>query len=420
VKEQEESKFKLYELILPESAENPVTDNITKAFLRDIIYDPGNRIIDQLFDGVEGVFWVDWREADENIIKMAAQIIGDNTLAPEWNEGALYVKFRGQLTKVPLNFEPGEQHITLATLDRAIGPDYEIRYMKASEGGDTTAFMLLKRQQLSALNAEFGEKMGDALQPVASGSLYFIRSSQEQADAKFAARRLAELNETPPASFWNDEQLISLGSQHIRIEHGEKTIAKTDRDYYATTLTNISGKRVRVKKFAGFTKSDGDYKLSTISKAWFSAKDFEEWYSTGKGGWIEPGGTATDGGNFGGHPNGFWAYWCENEDGQHFVAISRHIDRLLPLWLKAAEKGDSHAHYMLGYHYRQGEVLEQNFEKALAHYRTAAEKEHDSAQCDLALMYIKAQGVERNYEVAVHWLQKSAENNNGSFEIQVG
>ncbi|MFZ6757920.1 polymorphic toxin-type HINT domain-containing protein [Undibacterium sp. Ji50W] len=169
---------------------------MNKDFARKLIDDPSDQIIKQLFQGVDGVFWVDWREADEAIIDLAAKLIGNDELSHEWHNDKLTVKFRGKLTEVPLKFEPGEQYITLATLHEAIYPEYEIRYIKASEGGDTTAFMILKKQTLFELDAEFDARVADALQKVERGSAHFKQAALEQAEMKAAkeaaARELTE------------------------------------------------------------------------------------------------------------------------------------------------------------------------------------------------------------------------------------
>jgi hypothetical protein len=159
---------------------------MNKKFARKIIGDPSLQTLEQLFAGVDGVFWVDWREADEDIIRSAAQIIGDGELSAAWVGDKLHVKFRGKLTEVPLKLEPGEQYITLATLQEAIGPTYEIRHITASSGGDTTAFMIFKEGTLTELEAEFHGKVIDALQTVERGSAFFIQAVQEQTTMRLA------------------------------------------------------------------------------------------------------------------------------------------------------------------------------------------------------------------------------------------
>jgi hypothetical protein len=168
---------------------------LNKNFARKLIGDPSQQTIKQLLAGVDGVFWVDWREADEDIIRFASEIIGSGELSPEWVGDKLNVNFRGKLTEVPLKCEPGEQYITLATLNEAIGPTYEIRYIAASSGSDTIAFMVLNKDTLSELEAEFHGKVAEALQKVERGSAYFIQNAQEQATMR-SAREAKEKERT--------------------------------------------------------------------------------------------------------------------------------------------------------------------------------------------------------------------------------
>jgi len=77
-------------------------------------------------------------------------------------------------------FEPGEQYITLALVNDAISPEYQIRYVKASEGGDTVAFMVLTAKNLTELEAQFGEKVSEALHPIDRQSAFFKQGEAEQ------------------------------------------------------------------------------------------------------------------------------------------------------------------------------------------------------------------------------------------------
>jgi hypothetical protein len=127
----------------------------------------------------------------------------------------------------------------------------------------------------------------------------------------------------PPEAFWDNAALLEKGARHIVIRHGECTL-KEGKKQYATSLSNISGQRVRVRMFAGFGRYQGAYVLANFTKAWFTAKDFAEWYVVPASGWIEPGQTVADTGNWGGSDDGFWAYWCENEDKERFMALARN------------------------------------------------------------------------------------------------
>lgn len=132
-------------------------------FAVTLVEKPGEETTNALFDDLhEGIFWVDWREADEDIIRKAAKALDIKSLSPEWKDGNLYVRYNDELTFVPLEFKPGEQDKTLVALNKALSPDYEIRYVCASEGGDTIAFIGLDGDSWKDLQASFGKSVGDA------------------------------------------------------------------------------------------------------------------------------------------------------------------------------------------------------------------------------------------------------------------
>ena len=147
-------------------------------FAIQLIEQPGEETTDSLFDNEHvGVFWVDWREADDDIIRMTADALGIQELTcegeDEGEDEKLYVSYKKQRTLVPLEFEPGEQDKTLFALNQAIFPDYEIRYIKASEGGDTIAFMALDIDTWRNLESTFGTKVDDAFMRLTNGSSLF-------------------------------------------------------------------------------------------------------------------------------------------------------------------------------------------------------------------------------------------------------
>jgi hypothetical protein len=152
-------------------------------FARELIECPGKDVTQRLFDGIEGVFWVDWREADERIITLAAEAIKASDLTPEWIDGKLNVQFRGRLTRVDLEFKPGEQDTTLRTLNRAIAPELEIRFVKASDGGDTLAFMPLSKDAWFELEAAFGSRVDDAFTRLDESVSFFEREDEEAIEA---------------------------------------------------------------------------------------------------------------------------------------------------------------------------------------------------------------------------------------------
>jgi hypothetical protein len=132
-------------------------------FARDLIARDVEAARQALYAGPRpGIFWVDWREADDDIVRFAAAAMGRSDLAPEWRDDGLHIVFEGRRTPVPLEQKPGEQDVTLAALNRAISPGYEVRWVRASEGGDTLAFQVLPNGDWGALEAEFGDAVDRA------------------------------------------------------------------------------------------------------------------------------------------------------------------------------------------------------------------------------------------------------------------
>jgi tetratricopeptide (TPR) repeat protein len=169
---------------------------MSKAFALQLIEHPGDETARQLFRGrIDGVFHVDWREADDDIVGLAAACIGGggsggaNELRPQWIDGTLHVSFRGKLTPVPLEFRPGEQDTTLLALNRALAPELEVRHIRASEGGDTAAFMVLRRAEWSELDAAHGSKVDAAFGRIGPDSSLFAPGARPVADTKLVAAR---------------------------------------------------------------------------------------------------------------------------------------------------------------------------------------------------------------------------------------
>jgi hypothetical protein len=94
---------------------------------------------------------------------------------------------------------------------------------------------------------------------------------------------------------------LKEGQSLVGVRFGKSTSEPGSRNHYSTTLTNVSGKRVRVLKFGGYTNVGKSFALNTISRQFFTAEDFKEWYGQ-RGDWMEPGQSVTDPNNYGSPP----------------------------------------------------------------------------------------------------------------------
>ena len=76
---------------------------------------------------------------------------------------------------------------------------------------------------------------------------------------------------------------------------------------------------------------------------------------------------------------------------------------------RLAEQGDAGAQSYLGYMYRSGLGVEQDYAEAVKWYRKAADQGDGDAQCNLGVMYCSGLGVEQDYAEAVKWYRKAAD-----------
>jgi hypothetical protein len=171
------------------------------SFAEALIASPGDATTQMLYKGSQpGVFWVDWREGDDDIIKLAARALGRDDLAPHWENGVLHVNFAGRLTPVPLEQKPGEQDITLAALNRALHPAFELRWIRASDGGDTLAFQILPGVGWRALQARYGAAVDAAFARLDPSRPLFAPPSAEDQVTMAASVRAAFTASAPGAA----------------------------------------------------------------------------------------------------------------------------------------------------------------------------------------------------------------------------
>jgi hypothetical protein len=117
-----------------------------------------------------------------------------------------------------------------------------------------------------------------------------------------------------------DSAAVALGKSTCTASHSHFRKDAQKKQIYATTLKNISQQRIRIQKFAAFRPAGDNYVLSTVSRNFYSAEQFQSWYSTAADGWLKPGEQVTDDSNYGSGP-GIWAYFGETEDGKYFTTV---------------------------------------------------------------------------------------------------
>jgi len=127
--------------------------------IENLITIPGVDTTELLYNDTSEVFWIDWREEDQNIIDYCAEQIQTKKLTSVWEDENLVLKYEGSSKVVPLTFSDADRHITLLTINEVLFPDYEVRMVWDSDGSDTLAFVLLTTSNWNELEVKYGKDL---------------------------------------------------------------------------------------------------------------------------------------------------------------------------------------------------------------------------------------------------------------------
>lgn len=87
-----------------------------------------------------------------------------------------------------------------------------------------------------------------------------------------------------------------------------------------------------------------------------------------------------------------------------YMSEEKNMDKIVPLYQKAASLGDVYALYKLGLVYVDGVIEQQNVSQAISYLSKAAEKGYADAFYELALLYKRAKLVEKDYAKYIDYL----------------
>lgn len=110
-----------------------------------------------LFDDdlAPGLFLVDHRAHDEEIIRDCEQVLQTGQLRFEADAERLAIVYGDRRHDVPLTLSPQDRHITLVALNDAMRPDYEVRMLIDSDGSDTLVFAALSSRAWRTLDQRY-------------------------------------------------------------------------------------------------------------------------------------------------------------------------------------------------------------------------------------------------------------------------
>lgn len=99
-----------------------------------------------------GWFWVDWRSDPEEIVEECARRLGDRTLVAEWVSDAMEIRHGARVERLV----ESSPHGTLRAVNALLSPGHEARFVWASDGSDTLAFVMLAASEWEELEREVG------------------------------------------------------------------------------------------------------------------------------------------------------------------------------------------------------------------------------------------------------------------------
>ncbi|WP_238654372.1 hypothetical protein [Paenibacillus piscarius] len=101
---------------------------------------------------------VDWREEDEEIVRLFGKRLPDETVGVTSTDKGLDVTYNGQLHSIPLTFTGQDRYITIRGFQELIRDQYEIRLFEASYFSDTHEFLILPKRQWEELDSRYPKR----------------------------------------------------------------------------------------------------------------------------------------------------------------------------------------------------------------------------------------------------------------------
>ena len=99
---------------------------------------------------------------------------------------------------------------------------------------------------------------------------------------------------------------------------------------------------------------------------------------------------------------------------------NKQYDLAFSLFMKSAQLNYIKSFHDIGYCYRNGEGVAQDYNQSFEWYRKAAEQDHARAQCQLGFCYYHGQGVDQHHKQAFEWFRKAAEQGNARSQFNLG
>jgi len=100
--------------------------------------------------------------------------------------------------------------------------------------------------------------------------------------------------------------------------------------------------------------------------------------------------------------------------------LANNDDIAFKLFFISAELGNLDAQEQIGWRYKNGKGVKQNYIEAEKWFRKAANQGHASSQSQLGNLYYNGQGVDKDFSSAVHWYKKAADQGEDDAQYSLG
>jgi hypothetical protein len=125
-------------------------------FVKELIEGKVDEELGEVWEREDLFFFVDWREEDAQIAACCDALIGPGVVAAEWRGEELVFEGKQRSVVVPLTHSTADRHIALLSLNEALAPELECRYVWASQGADSVAILPLPTITWQALEERHG------------------------------------------------------------------------------------------------------------------------------------------------------------------------------------------------------------------------------------------------------------------------
>jgi TPR repeat protein len=111
--------------------------------------------------------------------------------------------------------------------------------------------------------------------------------------------------------------------------------------------------------------------------------------------------------------------WADFQTGED-AYVNGDFQTAFEQWQPLATQGHAESQNMMGYMYRYGQGVVQDYAQALHWYRLSADQGNARAQNNLGVMYRLGLGTPQDYQEAFRWFHRAAEQGNGGGQNHLG